>query len=56
MMYDTMSVKEIEEVRNNFSKAKNSKAWAATPGEMYKRQFSVDYASSLTLISIPSRD
>lgn len=37
MMYDTMSVKEIEEVRNNFSKAKNSKAWAATPGEMYKK-------------------
>ena len=37
MMYDTMSVDEIEQVRNAFSKAKNSKAWSATPGEMYKK-------------------
>lgn len=37
MMYDTMSVKEIEDIKNNFSKAKNSKAWSATPGEMYKK-------------------
>lgn len=37
MMYDTMSVAEIEQIRNNFSKAKNSKAWSATPGEMYKK-------------------
>ena len=36
-MYDTMSVAEIEQIRNNFSKAKNSKAWSATPGEMYKK-------------------
>lgn len=27
MMYDTMSVAEIEQIRNNFSKAKNSKAY-----------------------------
>ena len=37
MIYDTMSVQEIEEVRNAFSKAKNSKAWEKTPGEMYKK-------------------
>lgn len=37
MIYDTMSVEEIEEVRNAFSKAKNSKAWEKTPGEMYKK-------------------
>ena len=37
MVYDTMSVQEIEEVRNDFSKAKNSKAWEKTPGEMYKK-------------------
>lgn len=37
MMYDTMSVEEIEQIRNSFSKAKNSKAWSATPGEMYKK-------------------
>ena len=32
MIYDTMSVEE-----NAFSKAKNSKAWEKTPGEMYKK-------------------
>lgn len=37
MMYDTMSVKEIEEVKKNFSTAQNSKAWIKTPGEMYKK-------------------
>lgn len=37
MMYDTMSVKEMEEIRDTFSKAKNSKAWESTPGEMYKK-------------------
>ena len=37
MIYDTMSKAEIETVRDNFSKAKNSPAWAKTPGEMYKK-------------------
>lgn len=37
MIYDTMSVAEIENTRNNFSKAKNSPAWRNTPGEMYKK-------------------
>lgn len=37
MMYDTMSVNEIEEVKKNFSTAQNSKAWLKTPGEMYKK-------------------
>lgn len=37
MMYDTMSASDIENVRNNFSKARNSPAWKNTPGEMYKK-------------------
>ena len=37
MIYDTMSVEEIEKVRDSFSKAKNSPAWTKTPGEMYKK-------------------
>lgn len=37
MLYDTMSVAEIEQIRNSFSKAKDSKAWKETPGEMYKK-------------------
>lgn len=37
MIYDTMSKAEIEAIRDNFSKAKNSPAWAKTPGEMYKK-------------------
>lgn len=37
MMYDTMSKKEIENVRDNYSKAANSKAWVKSTGEMYKK-------------------
>ena len=37
MMYETMSKAEIEAIRDNFSKAKNSLAWTKTPGEMYKK-------------------
>lgn len=37
MIYDTMSVSEIESIRKAFSKAQNSKAWKDTPGEMYKK-------------------
>lgn len=37
MMYDTMTVAEIENTRKVFSKAQNSKAWKDTPGEMYKK-------------------
>ena len=37
MIYDTMSVSEIESIRKAFSKAQNSKAWKETPGEMYKK-------------------
>ena len=37
MIYDTMSVEEMESTRRNFSKASNSKAWKETPGEMYKK-------------------
>lgn len=37
MLYDTMSVAEIEKVRNTYSKAKNSQAWKESPGEMQKK-------------------
>lgn len=37
MMYDTMTVAEMESIKENFSKAQNSKAWKNTPGEMYKK-------------------
>lgn len=37
MTYETMSTVEIENVRNNFSKMKNSTPWTKTPGEMYKK-------------------
>lgn len=37
MEYDTMSTLEIEDTRNNFSKAKDSKAWTKSTGEMYKK-------------------
>ena len=37
MLYDMMSVAEIENTRRVFSKAANSKAWKETPGEMYKK-------------------
>lgn len=37
MMYDTMSKNDIENVRNEYSKAKDSKAWRKSTGEMYKK-------------------
>ena len=37
MLYEAMSADEIENIRNKFSKAKNSPAWTNTPGEMYKK-------------------
>lgn len=37
MIYDTMSVAEIEKTRDIYSKAKNSKAWLSSTGEMYKK-------------------
>lgn len=37
MIYDTMTVAEMENTRKLFSKAQNSKAWKDTPGEMYKK-------------------
>lgn len=37
MIYDTMSKEEIEHTRVTFSKAQNSTAWKASPGEMYKK-------------------
>ncbi len=38
MEYESMSTKDIEGIRQNFSKSKNSKAWGdATKGEMYKK-------------------
>ena len=37
MMYDTMTVAEIENTRKNYSKSPNNKAWKNTPGEMYKK-------------------
>ena len=37
MIYDTMSIKEIERTRTVYSKAKNSQAWRESAGEMYKK-------------------
>lgn len=37
MQYETMSKEEIENVRNAYSKAANSKAWESSTGEMYKK-------------------
>ena len=37
MIYDTMSIKEIEHTRTVYSKAKNSQAWRESAGEMYKK-------------------
>lgn len=37
MMYDTMSSEDIENVRNTYSKAKDSHAWKSSTGEMYKK-------------------
>lgn len=37
MLYESMSAKEIEEVRDNYSKAKDSDAWKKSSGEMYRK-------------------
>lgn len=37
MMYETMSLAEVEKVRNTYSKAKNSQAWTDSYGEMVKK-------------------
>ena len=37
MKYDTMSVKEVEDVRNKYSKAANSPGWVKSWGEMAKK-------------------
>jgi len=37
LAYESMGKEEIEGIRENFSKAKNSKAWVNTTGEMYKK-------------------
>lgn len=37
MVYDAMSPKEIEDIRQKYSKAPNSPAWQKSLGEMYKK-------------------
>lgn len=37
MLYESMSTEEIEEVRQNYSKAKDSDAWKKSFGEMYRK-------------------
>ena len=37
MLYESMSKDEIEKIREDYSKAKNSEAWQKSPGEMYKK-------------------
>lgn len=37
MLYESMSTEEIENVRKNYSKAKDSEAWKNSPGEMYRK-------------------
>ncbi|MGF7059250.1 recombinase RecT [Brassicibacter mesophilus] len=37
MMYETMSVEEMEHVRKTFSKQSSGKAWTDSTGEMYKK-------------------
>lgn len=37
MLYESMSAKEIEEIRQNYSKAKDGDAWKKSTGEMYKK-------------------
>lgn len=37
MMYETMSVEEVEKIRSSYSKASNSKAWVSSYGEMVKK-------------------
>lgn len=37
MMYETMSIQEIQAVRNNYSKQSQGPAWKKSPEEMYKK-------------------
>jgi len=37
LVYETMSIQEMEEVRKTYSKAPTSKAWEKSTGEMYKK-------------------
>ena len=37
MLYETMSVEEMEKVRKQYSKVPNSGAWVKSTGEMYKK-------------------
>lgn len=37
MLYESMSTEEIEGVRQNYSKAKDSDAWKKSSGEMYRK-------------------
>lgn len=37
MIYDTMSVMEIQKTRDNYSKQKDGQAWTKSTGEMYKK-------------------
>ena len=37
MLYESMSTKEIEDIRKNYSKAKDGEAWKKSTGEMYKK-------------------
>lgn len=37
MEYEVMTAEEIEDIRNNFSKQKNSLMWTKTPSEAYKK-------------------
>lgn len=37
LVYEAMSVTEMEEVRKNFSKQANGQAWTKSTGEMYKK-------------------
>jgi len=37
MIYETMSLKELEHIRNTYSKQKNGQAWINSTGEMYKK-------------------
>lgn len=37
MLYETMSIQDIQSVRNNYSSAKNSKAWQCSLDEMCKK-------------------
>ena len=37
MMYETMSVDEVNKIRNTYSRASNSKAWVSSYGEMCKK-------------------